>query len=259
MVAENQLSEFCTAGYVRLAGAVPADVVASMRAATWEALGAKGVVEDDRSTWKVKPGQAWIAAKPRGHGVASVGPEDSSPVREALEVVLGRARTATRNWGKALGTFPVDAAAWSVPGSVWHFDHPYSSPGVITGVNLFLLIDDVAPQGGGTAVVRNSPQLLDRMLEDGACFSKLSAQNKNFLAATPWSSGLKTPAKGCSAERTARYLADTVVEGIPVRIEELCGSAGDVFVCHPALLHAPSMNVTDRPRLMRVQRVYATP
>jgi ectoine hydroxylase-related dioxygenase (phytanoyl-CoA dioxygenase family) len=43
-----------------------------------------------------------------------------------------------------------------------------------------------------------------------------------------------------------------------MRVDELCVSAGDVFVCHPALLHTISMNVSSRPRLMRVQRIHTT-
>ena len=53
--------------------------------------------------------------------------------------------------------------------------------------------------------------------------------------------------------------ADSLVRGVPVRIVELTGAAGDVFITHPALLHAPAMNVRARPRLMMTQRVRALP
>jgi hypothetical protein len=147
---------------VKLSDAVPAEVVSSMRAGTWQALGARGIAARDPSTW----------ARPDG--------------------------------------LPERGSTWSVPGTAWHFDHLYRSPGVVTAVNLFLLIDDVAPTAARTA------------------------------------------------ERTARYTTETLVDGIPMRVDELCGSAGDVFVCQPALLHTISMNVSSRPRLMRVQRIHTT-
>lgn len=152
---------------------------------------------------------------------------------------------------------PLDGTReWLVPRSVWHFDHFYETPGFITGVNLFLLIDDVEPGGGGTAVVRNSPRLMDRYLRDQKPrFAGVSEQNAGFLNSHPWLQGLKVNRREWSTDRNARYLEETDLDGITTCVETLHGRAGDVFVCHPALLHAPSMNVCDVPRLMRTQRV----
>jgi hypothetical protein len=215
---------------VKLPDAVPAEVVSSMRAGTWEVRGARGIAERDPSTWARPDGQTWIAVKPTRSGGAAVGPDDSPAVRMLLDELLGPTRSSGRDWGKTLVALPETGSTWSVPGTAWHFDHLYRSPGVVTAVNLFLLIDDVAPRGGGTAVVRNSPQLLDRLLSSGAQFSKVSEQNRSFITSTEWTRGL-TAAR--TAERTARYTTETLVEGIPMRVDELCGSAGDVFVCHP--------------------------
>ena len=50
---------------------------------------------------------------------------------------------------------------------------------------------------------------------------------------------------------------ETVVDDIPLRVSELHGKAGDVFVCHPLLFHCgPVGNVSDRPRFVRTLRVY---
>ena len=130
-----------------------------MRAGTWEALGARGIAERDPSTWARSDCQTWIAVKPTCSGLDAVGPDDSPAVRLLLDELLGPTRSSGRDWGKTLVALPERDSVWSVPGTAWHFDHLYRSPGVVTAVNLFLLIDDVAPRGGGTAVVRNSPQL----------------------------------------------------------------------------------------------------
>lgn len=112
-------------------------------------------------------------------------------------------------------------------------------------------MDDVGPRDGGTAVIRNSPLLMNRLLRSGARFLKISVQNKGFCSSHPWLRGLKIPKKVSNTERNALYMgADTDIDGIPTRVEELTGTAGDVFLCHPALLHAPAINVSNRPRLM---------
>ncbi len=40
------------------------------------------------------------------------------------------------------------------------------------------------------------------------------------------------------------------VRDVNVRVVELTGAAGDVTLVHPHVLHAPSPNYNDRPRLM---------
>jgi hypothetical protein len=48
-----------------------------------------------------------------------------------------------------------------------------------------------------------------------------------------------------------------VVEGVSVRVEELCGEPGDVVIIHPWLLHSPSPNLSDRPRLQLAKDIFA--
>ena len=121
-------------------------------------------------------------------------------------------------------------------------------------------MDEVEPGGGGTVLLRNSPQLMDAYLAAKPKSGTLGDQNKGFLRLDPWLAGLKCPQHQRSSARNRRYMeADSLVRGVPVRIVELTGAAGDVFITHPALLHAPAMNVRARPRLMMTQRVRALP
>ena len=48
-----------------------------------------------------------------------------------------------------------------------------------------------------------------------------------------------------------------VVGGVPVRVVELSGEAGDLVIGHNWLLHAGAPNSGTQPRMMRVQRVRA--
>jgi ectoine hydroxylase-related dioxygenase (phytanoyl-CoA dioxygenase family) len=45
----------------------------------------------------------------------------------------------------------------------------------------------------------------------------------------------------------------TCVDGVTVRVVEMTGEAGDVYFMHPSLLHAPSPNACNQPRLALTQ------
>jgi len=99
---------------------------------------------------------------------------------------------------------------------------------------------------------------MEKFLAANPAPQSVGDQNKRFLQFEPWLRGLNASVTARGEQRNRRYLdEDTIVHGVPVRIEEVHGRAGDVCITHPALLHAPAMNVTGRPRLMRTQRVYA--
>jgi ectoine hydroxylase-related dioxygenase (phytanoyl-CoA dioxygenase family) len=71
----------------------------------------------------------------------------------------------------------------------------------------------------------------------------------------PWLRALATPDD--DADRTARFMErDGDVDGIPARVVELTGAAGDVVITHPWTLHHAAVNAGDYPRLMRGQSVY---
>ncbi|MGI9326089.1 MAG: phytanoyl-CoA dioxygenase family protein [Pseudomonadales bacterium] len=262
MLQQNEIETFRTAGYIPLRGGVPKSDVDEMCERIWELMAEQGIERNDSGSWiKSEHTHRGLKAVSQLHRLkqGEPSPEDYPNVRAALDCVFEPGeRAPAKNWGQVLVTLPVAAAdAWLMPSSVWHFDHWYGNPGEVCGVNVFLLIADVEAGGGGTAVVRNSPRLMDRLLNSGAQFEKLSDQNKGFCSSHPWLRGLKVPRKAQNVERNACYMdADTDLDGIPVRVEELTGSAGDVFLCHPALLHAPAINTSSQPRLMRTQRVY---
>ena len=46
------------------------------------------------------------------------------------------------------------------------------------------------------------------------------------------------------------------VDGVPLRVEEITGEAGDVFLMHPHALHGMASNVLDSPRLALTQTIY---
>jgi ectoine hydroxylase-related dioxygenase (phytanoyl-CoA dioxygenase family) len=45
------------------------------------------------------------------------------------------------------------------------------------------------------------------------------------------------------------------VDGVEVRVEEMTGDPGDIWLMHPAALHAAAPNVREAPRLVLAQLV----
>ena len=71
----------------------------------------------------------------------------------------------------------------------------------------------------------------------------------------PWVKGL------CSfdqkVDRVQQFMKDGAEIGdVNVRVIEMTGEAGDVFMTHPLMLHAGSTNCAQRPRLVLSSTVY---
>jgi hypothetical protein len=106
---------------------------------------------------------------------------------------------------------------WAVEGA-WHIDgnnyprYPFSNE---VGVVLVMYFSDVDADGGGTAVAeeshRNAIQLLSK--------------------------------RGCNGITKKEITKELLSRHIKFNVTELTGSAGDVFILHPLLLHARSSNL----------------
>ncbi len=53
-------------------------------------------------------------------------------------------------------------------------------------------------------------------------------------------------------------MTEADLDGIPVRVVELTGSAGDVYVTHPWVLHSIAPNANHTPRMMRSRVIWKT-
>ncbi len=262
MLTESEFQSFHHTGLLRLQRAVPSDLLDDMVERVWQLMAGQGIERDDPASWERVHAYFGIRGVQKLQALKTVGgsPEQVPAVREALDQIFAPAeRQPAPHWGQALVTLPVEGE-WLLPGNVWHFDHPCRKAAAISGVNVFLLMDDVEPGGGGTLVLENSPQVMAAYLATNPKSGTLSEQNKGFLRFDPWLAGLKCRQAERSPARNDEYMnKGSQVAGVPVRIMELTGQAGDVFITHPALLHAPAMNVRKRPRLMMTQRVRPLP
>ncbi len=253
MLTEAQLEEFERTGLLRLAGAIPMDDTTAMCDRIWDHVQTgRGMERADPETWSIEqrlPGLRTVARQDEFQRIGS------PAVRAALDDLLG-SWTVPRHWGTLLVTFPLrDDTAWDVPTIVWHNDFvPFEAGARLRAVQLFVLLNDIRPSGGATLVLTGSHHLVSRYAdpaEDGPHPKRL---RRELGAAHPWLRELWSGDNGC--DRVQRYLVDGFeVDGVPLRVVELAGRAGDVFFMHCDTFHTAAPNCRDQPRMMATNMI----
>jgi Phytanoyl-CoA dioxygenase (PhyH) len=244
---ETTFEHFCVHGWMRVRQAFSLDEAAAMRSAVWRALADVGICQNDPSTWtKERPHHLQhVKADPAFRAVAS------APLLEAIDAVLERQPHEGRtNWGALFLVFP-SSQTWNVPARGWHIDANYlSALSPPAGIRTHALFGDVAPRAGATLIVSGSHRLVHKHFQDhppppgarGAVYRKL-------LLSHPYIRDLHT--EGDADERAARFI-DRAEEhgGIPLQVVENTGTAGDVILLHPLVLHVATSNNGNAPRFL---------
>ncbi|WP_243772269.1 phytanoyl-CoA dioxygenase family protein [Actinomadura barringtoniae] len=217
--------DFIRDGFVRLEQAVPGELVTACREILWRDTGADS---GDRSTW-TQP-------------VVRLGDYVQEPFREAantprlheaFDALVGEGRWAARG---SLGTFPVRFPSDDAPGDDgWHVEgsFPGEDPSDFMSYRINLasrgrrllmlfLFSDVGENDAPTRVRVGShldvPAILKGAGDEGLSFMGLARQ------AVP-----------ASEHRRVAYAT---------------GRAGDVYLCHPFLVHAAQPHRGNEPRFM---------
>jgi hypothetical protein len=246
MLTEAQLEGFERTGLLHLGGAIPVADAASMCDRIWDhARDAHGMERTDPATWLIEERLAGLRKVSGGRDFERIG---SPAVRGALDGLLGEWTEPSR-WGVLLVTFPRrEQTEWDVPLNVWHNDFVrFEADHRIRAVQMFVLLDDIGPRGGATVVLTGSHQLVSRYAdpaEDGPHPKRL---RRSLGEAHPWLRGLWEGGDN----RIQRYMVDGAeVDGVPLRVVELAGRAGDVFFMHCDTFHSAAPNCLDQPRMM---------
>lgn len=251
MITDDQFLEFERTGLLRLPGGVDADSAAGMVDRIWDHL------RDEHAVVRDRP-DSWTVVTPRGLRPVTAAREfralGSPTLRAAADDLLGAGRwTPPRRWGRLLITFPDSSVrTWVLPHDVWHNDfmpvHDQSEP---RAVQLFVILSDLAPGGGGTLVLTGSHRLIRRYL-DRSDAGPHPRRLRELLGADPWLRDLWRPSGDQSPEdRTRRFMIDGGTVGdVPLRVVELTGRAGDVYLMHCDTFHCAAPNVNDSPRMM---------
>jgi phytanoyl-CoA dioxygenase PhyH len=226
MLSQAEIGSFVADGFVAIRGAVPGDVLRECREEIWSALGDRGVLRDAPSTWR---DPVVRIPCPESEAFAAAG---TQPVLwEAFDQLIGEGRWWRRRG--VGGTIPVRFPSQVDPGDAgWHIEASIYKDGDWWGANyrsqgrgllaLYLFSDvdaDSAPTRVRPGSHRDAARVLEPAGEEGMPFAR------------------------------AAELAAQASAGRPTAL--VTGSAGDVFLCHPFLVHAASWPHTGRhPRII---------
>lgn len=215
VLSEEEIAAFITDGYVVIRGAVPAEVARECREAVWSELEKRGVRRDDRSTWTAPVVRVNC---PGGGPFVDVG--EAPLVQEARDQLLGPGRW--RRHSGVGGTVPVRFPSEENPGDVgWHLDGGFEGDEGKLRLNIrsremglltLYLFSDVDEQSAPTRLRPGSHLDAARVL------------------ATADDRGLDWLEASQQADQASAHRPTVLATG----------QAGDVFLCHPFLIHTAS-------------------
>ncbi len=246
MLLPEHHDRFRRQGLVRLNAFLPRGEVDAACAVTRQ-------VFDDARTQANGTTRPLVPAKGKLRSASESGPVRSlfSPalMDAIVELASGRSVRPMGNRPQFLVTMP-NAERWTVPPTVWHVDLPRLPSNCLVGIQVFTFLGNVAPGGGGTLVVAGS----HRLLNNG---SHVRSKNiKKRLRRLPYFRELMSK-ESVDRERflTEPGSAQDPNEGdVSLRVVELCGQPGDVYLTDMRLLHTLAPNATNEPRIMLTHR-----
>lgn len=251
----EQRREFDDTGLLHLPSAIPEPQVCAMREILWAELAGKyGFRPDTPEAWREGPvfGLQHVGRK---GGFAGMMSPALCAALDDLFAPDGWERPV--HWGTPLVTFPFRGRRWEVPHQTWHLD-VYGGLGVQRAfgeVTVFAFLDSVSSQGGATVAVIGTHRLIQELSAGGKAKIR-SADGRRLLAEThPWLRDLWS--EEFSETRRQRLMEEgAIVRGVPVKVVEITGKAGDIVVMHSSVLHTPSLNCSGKPRIVARQGVY---
>jgi Phytanoyl-CoA dioxygenase (PhyH) len=255
MLTPEQREEFDRSGIARLPGAVAQEVVQEMCASVWDTVERRAEVRrNDSSTWKAQrmTGFNDLPESLNFHRIAT------PAVCEALDSLFG-----TRKWERPerrfsmLVALPESDKPWDVPSQGWHLDTP-----LVRGlegnyaVRIFVSLVKLSHGGGGTLFIAGSHRLLQRLFAKKTAERMHSADaRKALVRSSPWAKALFS--LDGKTDRVRRFInGTTTIDKQEVRVVEMTGEPGDVFLTHPALIHSISTNCSSEPRIVLSGSVY---
>jgi len=225
-----EIEQFERDGYVAVRGAVDPDVSAACRDAIWEALALRGVTRD-RATW-TRP--VVRVACPEGGPFEAAGAAPA--LWSAYDALIGPGRWAPRRG--VGGSVPVRFPSEEYPGDVgWHIEGSYEVNGKYwanvrsraRGLLALFLFSDVGEDDAPTRMAIGSHLAMPSILEPAG-------------------------EAGMSGEESISHVPPSVMCRTVVHAT---GRAGDVFLCHPFIVHTATWPHRGRtPRMMAQPGIY---
>jgi len=228
VLSRDEISAFLADGYVAIRGAVPHEVAEACQEVIWSELRQRGVLRDDPSTWT-----APVVRIPCPEGGPFTEAGTGLRLQDACDQLIGPGRW----WRRAGvgGTIPVRFPSEADPGDAgWHIESSYESGGRgrvnvgsrARGLLALYLLTDVDAESAPTRLRPGSHLDVPPILAPAG------------RRGLDWSEAAPRAAQASAHRPTA--LAT--------------GQAGDVYLCHPFLVHAASW-----PHRGRFPRMIAQP
>ncbi|MFF1820616.1 phytanoyl-CoA dioxygenase family protein [Kribbella sp. NPDC058245] len=219
MLTDAEVASFVRDGFVVVRGAVPRPVMDACVDVVWEELEERGISRADAGSWKT-PVERTLCPEEGDQGRPFAEAGTAGPLWEAYDQLIGPDK-----WWKREGmggTIPVRFPHAADPGdSGWHIETSYSDDGIDWRANVrsrdrgllsLFLLTDVGTDDAPTRIRVGSHADAARVLATAGDDGLTSAESG-------------PPIVAASADRP---------------VAEATGSAGDVYLCHPFLVHAAS-------------------
>ena len=264
MLSRQQQNEFFQRGFTSISNAFSRHAAAAMVHRFWSFMEQQNVHRNSPESWP--EGQVYgISELKRESEFAEIG---SPATLSGINDLLGEdGWRQPSTWGQILATFPATDGRWSwnsifqrqvnVETILWHTDYEYDlSPDALAGVQVFAILNELTIGGGGTLVVEGSHRVVREFVRHRSP-QALANMKQNRLALMNSDPFLQAISNAVSVDRPEQWIAKhkATIGGIPVAVNQVTGRPGDVVLCHPWLLHAPSPNCNEAPRIMCTQRI----
>lgn len=249
MITKTEHDHFALHGLIKRSTFLPPTQLARAREVLFQQFEREGVWKDGQ--WHLAP-QEFITGL--AAGMALVKPLNRHP---AIIDLAGGATLATASTladarpvypiqphPALLCTFP-NASTWWLPHLSWHLDLPRLAESGLPGVQIFAILDDLEPEGGGTLAVTGSHRLLN---DDGHI---RSSDLRKRLKREPYFAELMSDKP---SDRSRLMRQPGCVGDAEVSIVEMSGKAGDVYFMDLRILHNIAPNARPKPRVMLTQR-----
>ncbi len=249
MLTQEQLATFDDEGLVRVPGALPRDDALGVADRIMEHLATEARTRQVGEHEVAKHGGVFQPLKRAG----AFDPVGASTIPAALDDLLGN-----EGWKRPLHcrrplvTYKTSDQPWDVPSGGWHIHLRSKTGGQLQTVDVFVVLSEVRPRGGGTVILTGSHRLISQFGERGA---KTSALLRALAARDRWLADLWTSRAdpATATDRRKRYVDDgAVIDGVPMRVVEVTGEPGDAYLMRSDTFHAAAPNTLDQPRIMLV-------
>ncbi|MCZ6871368.1 MAG: hypothetical protein O7G84_17870, partial [Gammaproteobacteria bacterium] len=126
------------------------------------------------------------------------------------------------------------------------------------GVQMFSLLAQLRHGGGGTTFIAGMHKVLLRYydsLDDDERAAKHATHRKRVMKSHPWLRELAGHNREI-VDREPYFMTEGGdIDGAPVRVHEMTGEPGDVYLLHPLSMHTWAPNASDKPRIMRSKMI----